>query len=201
MQTVSLYLRGRHADGKTLEQLIAGQTALMNHTQKSGGLELPTLVPLSLSLLLYAAAADPEIDWLPAEQIARPTPIRDTRTGNLGGAPVPRCVAGGQAPPAQVLTSQATGLTRVRGGCRYTYAGRTGIASASPSATTPVLSSVTGSVSRAVDRHYEPHWYGLGDPAADHVADGQDHDVEHRLVGEEMVAVTAGGLDRSGHDD
>lgn len=84
VQTVTLYLRGRHATKLNLQELIEVQVRMLQHQQQSGGDEIPTLVPLTLMLMLYAASGEPEIDWPPAEQIARPTPIKDSRIGNLG---------------------------------------------------------------------------------------------------------------------
>lgn len=84
IQTVTLYLRGQYATKSTLAELIATQIHMLQHQQMSGGEELPTLVPLSLLLLLYSAAGDPDLDWPPAEQIARLTQIKNTKIGHLG---------------------------------------------------------------------------------------------------------------------
>lgn len=159
VQTVSLYLRGRHADGKNLTQLIAGQAALMNHTQKSGGLELPTLVPLSLLLLLYAAAADPEIDWPPTEQIARPTPIRDTRIGNLGwrtGAALRRWRTSATGPGPRIASDTSHPSSwRLPPHIRKAHWHRVRVAERDD--TGAVIGDRLGL--EGVDWHYEPRWY------------------------------------------
>ncbi|WP_166904751.1 hypothetical protein [Mycobacterium sp. DL440] len=85
LQTVSLPLRGPLArQGGTLAGLIDAQITLAQDAGRSGGSELPVLIPLSLSLLLYTAAGDPEIDWPPAEQISRIQQIRTAQIGHLG---------------------------------------------------------------------------------------------------------------------
>ncbi|MBN3508320.1 hypothetical protein JYB55_05640 [Mycolicibacterium septicum] len=85
LQTVSLPLRGPLArQGGTLAGLIDAQITLAQDAGRSGGTELPVLIPLSLSLLLYTAAGDPEIDWPPAEQISRIQQIRTAQIGHLG---------------------------------------------------------------------------------------------------------------------
>jgi hypothetical protein len=84
LQTVSFPLRGELAHEPTLTGLIEAQIALAREAGQSAGKELPVLIPLSLSLLLYTAATDPEIDWLPAEHISRPQQLRNTEIGNLG---------------------------------------------------------------------------------------------------------------------
>jgi hypothetical protein len=84
LQSVTFNLRGDLASQGTLAQLIEAQIAFAGEAGHSDGKELPVLIPLSLLLLLYTAATDPEIDWLPAEQILRPTQLRTTRVGNLG---------------------------------------------------------------------------------------------------------------------
>jgi hypothetical protein len=85
VQTVSLPLRGSLARrGETLASLIEAQIILANDSGHSGGEELPVLIPLSLSLLLYTAAGDPEIDWPPPEQITRVQQISTATIGHLG---------------------------------------------------------------------------------------------------------------------
>jgi hypothetical protein len=84
LQSVTFALRGELANERTLAGLIHAQIAIAGEVGHSAGQELPVLIPLSLSLLLYTAATDPEIDWPPAEQISRPNQIPDTTIGNLG---------------------------------------------------------------------------------------------------------------------
>jgi hypothetical protein len=84
LQTVTFRLRGDPLADTTLAGLIEAQIYAANEAGQSAGEELPTLIPLSLSLLLYTAVTDPEIDWPPAEHIARPQQLRDSRIGNLG---------------------------------------------------------------------------------------------------------------------
>ncbi|MBY0291288.1 MAG: hypothetical protein K2X52_29735 [Mycobacteriaceae bacterium] len=83
LQSVSFPLRGDLA-ATTLADLIAAQIEGAHAAGNSDGAELPVLIPLSLSLLLYSAAGDPEIDWPPAEQISRPQQISRAQIGNLG---------------------------------------------------------------------------------------------------------------------
>lgn len=84
LQSVSFQLRGANATDTTLSGLIAAQIEISKEVGQSGGEELPVLIPLSLSLLLYSAGQDPEIEWPPPTQISRPQQIRDSKIGNLG---------------------------------------------------------------------------------------------------------------------
>ena len=84
LQSVTFPLRGVHANDATLTGLIEAQIAFANEVGQSEGGELPVFIPLSLSLLLYTAGTDPEIDWPPAQQIARPQQIRESVMGELG---------------------------------------------------------------------------------------------------------------------
>jgi hypothetical protein len=84
LQSVTFPLRGVCANDATLADLIDVQIAFASEVGQSEGEELPVLIPLSLSLLLYTAGTDPEIDWPPAQQITRPHQIRDSVIGNLG---------------------------------------------------------------------------------------------------------------------
>ena len=84
LQTVTFPLRGDAANAETLADLIDVQIEATGETGNSAGEELPVLIPLSLSLLLYTAATDPEIDWPPAAQIVRPQQIARSRIGDLG---------------------------------------------------------------------------------------------------------------------
>jgi len=160
IQTVSLFMRGQHAKGKTLAELITAQAALASKSNISEGQELPVLVPLSLSLLLYAAATDPEIDWPPAEQIARPTPIRDTRIGNLGwrtGAALRRWRAetASFGPRTAVATSSPGGW-RLPPHIRKAHWHRVRVAERNLE-----TGEVTGDRLgiEGADWHYEPRWY------------------------------------------
>lgn len=85
LQSVSFQLRGDLADQETtLSGLIDSSVSMATDFGQSQGRELPTLITLSLSLLLYTAATDPELDWPPPEHIARPHHIKTTHIGNLG---------------------------------------------------------------------------------------------------------------------
>ncbi len=84
LQTVTLMFKGDLAPAGTLQKLIDGHVANAQMIGRSGGDELPTLIPLTLGLLLYTAATDPEIDWPPAERVSRPHQLRDARVGNVG---------------------------------------------------------------------------------------------------------------------
>lgn len=83
LQTVTLVLKGDLAES-SLQKLIDAQVANAQQAGRSEGDELATLIPLTVQLLLYTAATDPEIDWPPADRISRPHQMRDTRVGNLG---------------------------------------------------------------------------------------------------------------------
>ncbi|CAN3131773.1 Rv3651-like N-terminal domain-containing protein [Mycobacterium sp. smrl_JER01] len=83
LQSVTFPLRGDLAV-TTLADLIETQIEGAHDAGNSDGKELPVLIPLSLSLLLYSAAGDPEIDWPPPEQISRPQQISRAQIGNLG---------------------------------------------------------------------------------------------------------------------
>jgi hypothetical protein len=83
LQTVTLILKGDLAN-TNLQDLIEAQIYHVQQVGRSGGDELATLIPLTLELLLYTAATDPEIDWPPSERISRPHQMRNTRVGNLG---------------------------------------------------------------------------------------------------------------------
>lgn len=85
IQTITFQLRGELAGQvDTLTELIDASVSMATDFEQSQGQELPTLITLSLSLLLYTAATDPDLDWPPAEQISRPHHIKFTRIGNLG---------------------------------------------------------------------------------------------------------------------
>ncbi|MEH3134111.1 MAG: hypothetical protein PGN30_03855 [Mycolicibacterium neoaurum] len=85
LQTVSFQLRGELADQETtLSGLIDSSISMATDFGQSQGQELPTLITLSLSLLLYTAATDPELDRPPTEHIARPHQLKTTQIGNLG---------------------------------------------------------------------------------------------------------------------
>jgi hypothetical protein len=84
LQSVTFPLRGDLAAATTLADLVTAQIQGAHEAANSNGEELPVLIPLSLSLLLYSASGDPEIDWPPAEQISRPQQISRAEIGNLG---------------------------------------------------------------------------------------------------------------------
>ncbi|WP_036424901.1 hypothetical protein [Mycolicibacterium vinylchloridicum] len=84
LQSVTFPLRGDLAAAATLADLVAAQIQGAHEAGNSDGEELPVLIPLSLSQLLYSASGDPEIDWPPAEQISRPQQISRAEIGNLG---------------------------------------------------------------------------------------------------------------------
>jgi hypothetical protein len=84
LQSVTFPLRGDLAGATTIADLVTAQIQGAHDAGNSDGEELPVLIPLSLSLLLYSASGDPEIDWPPAEQISRPQQISRAQIGNLG---------------------------------------------------------------------------------------------------------------------
>ncbi|CAM5741924.1 hypothetical protein MAUB1S_02956 [Mycolicibacterium aubagnense] len=85
LQSVTFLLRGPNApSGRTLGEMISAQIRHAAESGQSEGNELPVLIPLSLSLLLYTAGSEQEIDWPPRDQISRPQTIRSAEIGNLG---------------------------------------------------------------------------------------------------------------------
>lgn len=84
LQSVTFILRGELASQTTIADLVTAQIHGAHEAGNSNGDELSVLIPLSLSLLLYSAAGDPDIDWPPAEQISRPQQINRATIGNLG---------------------------------------------------------------------------------------------------------------------
>ncbi|GAA2401398.1 hypothetical protein [Mycolicibacterium llatzerense] len=85
VQSVSFQLRGELADQETtLAELIDTCIGMATDQEQSQGLELPTLITLSMSLLLYTATTEPDLEWPPAEHIARPHQLKTSQIGNLG---------------------------------------------------------------------------------------------------------------------
>jgi hypothetical protein len=70
LHSVTFALRGELANQPTLEKLIEAQIVFAGEIGQSEG-KLPVMITLSLSLLLYTAATDPEIDW----PLSQPVPI------------------------------------------------------------------------------------------------------------------------------
>lgn len=84
-QTVTVELRGELAAAdRTLTDLISAQRKTAEHAGQHWGDELPTLVPFSVQLLLYLTAQEPDLDWVPPEQMSRPHQLRTARVANVG---------------------------------------------------------------------------------------------------------------------
>lgn len=115
-QTVTVMLQGEYVIAPTLTALIAGQRAYIEALGGSWGDELPTLVPLSVQLLLYHAASEPDLTMLAPGSHSRPQQLDRAEVGHVGwrvGAalrtyrheatgtrePAPRSPSGWRLPP------------------------------------------------------------------------------------------------------
>lgn len=101
-QAFTWFMRGPHAkaDVTTLAQLVEHKinassaivdanlgTTIYQSTgmDKPHGLELPTLIPLSVQLLLYLAATEPEdIQTIPPQKMKRPSQLADAKVIDMG---------------------------------------------------------------------------------------------------------------------
>lgn len=143
LQSVTFPLRGDLAV-TTLADLIETQIEGAHDAGNSDGKELPVLIPLSLSLLLYSAAGDPEIDWPPRNRSLDRSRSAGRRSVTWAGGPVHRCGSTG----GKQANAQAT-LASPGGGSRLTSGSRIGIGSASPSETRTAASLGTDWASKA----------------------------------------------------
>ncbi|TXI56302.1 hypothetical protein [Mycolicibacterium mageritense] len=167
LQTVSFQLRGELADEEiTLGQMIENSVSLATDFGQSTGQELPTLITLSLSLLLYTAASDPDVDWPPAKQISRPHQLKSTQIGNLGwrtGA----ALRNTRHPPASAIQDgpviAPTGR-RLPAHIRKAHWHRVRVAERNPAG--KVVGSLHGT--EGIDWHYELRWYPPTPVNADH---------------------------------
>ena len=163
LQTVTFQLRGELADqAATLTELIDASVFMATDFEQSHGQELPTLITLSLSLLLYTAATDPDLEWPPPEQIVRPHQIKSTEIGNLGwrtGSALrqhrrPPAGAIGPRPPAAGGPA-ASRVRRLPAHIRKAHWHRVRIAERDASG--HVVGSPQGA--QGADWHYELRWY------------------------------------------
>ncbi len=84
-QTVTVTLQGKFAKPDcTLTELIEAQRSFAEEHGQAWGDELPILVPLSVQLLAYLTAQEPDLEWLPPEQMSRPHQLRNARVANVG---------------------------------------------------------------------------------------------------------------------
>lgn len=83
-QTITCMLTGEMGRQMTLTELVAAQREFLEAEGRAWGEELQTLVPLSIQLLLYLAAVEPDLDWLPPDTIARPQQLQRARVANVG---------------------------------------------------------------------------------------------------------------------
>lgn len=162
LQTVTFQLRGELADpATTLAELISASVSMSTDFAQSHGQELPTLITLSLSLLLYTAATDPDLDWPPPGQIARPHQIKSTQIGNLGwhtGAALRQHRTppiGTTGRPDAAGDTPAPSGRRLPAHIRKAHWHRVRIAERN--ATGQVVGSLQGT--QGVDWHYELRWY------------------------------------------
>ncbi|HEY3505784.1 MAG TPA: hypothetical protein VGN37_23720 [Actinocatenispora sp.] len=114
-QTVTCPLRGQYAAGdETLTELIQRQQAGAEAFGHPWGQELATLVPLAFQLLLYLTAQEPDLDWVPAEQMRRPSQLRTARVANLGWRVGSTLRTWRQHPPANTAGSAQDGASSER---------------------------------------------------------------------------------------
>lgn len=83
-QTITCMITGEMGQQSTLAELVEGQRHLLEAEGRAWGEELETLVPLSIQLLLYLAAVEPDLDWLAPETIARPQQLQRAQVANVG---------------------------------------------------------------------------------------------------------------------
>ncbi|MGW6120835.1 hypothetical protein ACWFRF_17480 [Nocardia sp. NPDC055165] len=84
-QTVTVELRGKLAKPDlTLAGWISGLQQAAESQGHAWGPELSVLVPLSVQALLYLTAQEPDLDWIPPEQLSRPQQLRTAVVGNVG---------------------------------------------------------------------------------------------------------------------
>ncbi len=67
LQSVTFALRGELANERTLAGLIDPKIAIAGEVGHSAGQELPVLIPLSLSLLLYTSFPTTSATWQPSD--------------------------------------------------------------------------------------------------------------------------------------
>ncbi len=78
-QTISVALRGRLAqESQTVQDLIDVQSRMGKESGENWGQEMSSLVPLSIQLVLYLAAREPDLEWIPSG--AAPAPAADPRS-------------------------------------------------------------------------------------------------------------------------
>lgn len=146
-QTVTVELRGElAATDRTLTDLIAAQRKTAEHAGQHWGDELPALVPLSVQLLLYLTAQEPDLDWVPPEQMSRPHQLRTARVANVGWR-VGAALRTWQHAATRARPTLARPLAQSVW-FRLTSAGRTGTGYASPHATRLDESPAVPAVSR-----------------------------------------------------
>lgn len=83
-QTISVLIKGTYGKQLTLKDLIEERRVAAEIEGHPWGEELGTLVPLSVQLLLYLTAQEPDLDWPTPETIARPQQLQTARVGNVG---------------------------------------------------------------------------------------------------------------------
>jgi hypothetical protein len=82
-QTVTAFLAPRFGKAPSTVRGLIGHVATMLG-QEGGGLEAEVLVPLGLSIVMYLASADPDLDELPPERVVRPQELTGARVIDLG---------------------------------------------------------------------------------------------------------------------
>jgi hypothetical protein len=156
-QTVSMFVRGEHAkpDIRTLADLIkereAGSQAFGFQWGKD---ELAALVPISVQLMLYLTATEPDLDWLPPEQIRRPHQLQAARVGNVGWRVGSAMRTWRRGQPAAPTGRRLSGW-RLPPHIRRAHWHRVRVATRAADGT--VVGSRTGV--QGVDWNYEMRWY------------------------------------------
>jgi len=83
-QTISVLTRGPLGKQLTLAELIDQRHAQTVTDGLPWGDELATLVPLSVQLVLYLTAQEPDLDWPAPETISRLQQLQHARVGHVG---------------------------------------------------------------------------------------------------------------------
>jgi hypothetical protein len=156
-QTVSVLIKGTYGKQLTLTELIEERRQAAVIEERPWGEELATLVPLSVQLLLYLTAQEPDVDWPAPETIARPQQLQTARVGHVGwrvGSAL-RTWRREHSNGAGGQLGRAGGGWRLPPHIRKAHWHRVRVAERNASGV--VVGSRTGE--QGVDWHYEVRWY------------------------------------------
>lgn len=85
VQTVTFNLEGELSQGgRTLAEQIAAQKRIVQDRGLDTGAELDVLQPLSLAMLLYLSAQDPDLERLAPDTYTKPAQLEGVAVSNLG---------------------------------------------------------------------------------------------------------------------